>query len=296
MACSRGGSAGLVGTTLSNIASVSQSPQQIYSQGSSVKTSMVSRPVAISTMPSQQTVAANHHQQQLLSNLKGQQLQAMRNHQIQNNSRLNQQEQLALLQNLNKPVAMAPANIRPKNKVMMLPPYLLQNTSLPKQSIPNIDREKMLESISINNNNQIGYKTTNKLNSPAASNLPATSMSSFSQSVNGLSTREFSESTGDDNNTPDTESSVTEDSETPGVFNAYISLRNVVASFQVKCYLTLRKIALSTLNVEYKRECGVSCRYFEVSFLLCSVLSYPYKENEPVTIIERLMYSFQFSK
>ena len=43
-----------------------------------------------------------------------------------------------------------------------------------------------------------------------------------------------------------------------GVFNAYISLRNVVASFQVKCYLTLRTIALNAQNVEYKRESGVS--------------------------------------
>lgn len=38
-----------------------------------------------------------------------------------------------------------------------------------------------------------------------------------------------------------------------------IVINNVVCSFSVRCHLNLRQIALSGVNVEYRREHGVSC-------------------------------------
>lgn len=41
-----------------------------------------------------------------------------------------------------------------------------------------------------------------------------------------------------------------------------IVINNVVCSFSVRCHLNLRQIALNGVNVEYRREHGVSYPYF----------------------------------
>lgn len=58
---------------------------------------------------------------------------------------------------------------------------------------------------------------------------------------------------------PDVQNTVGEQEVQPEID---VLIRNVVCSFNVRCHLNLREIALKGSNVEYKRESGVSCNIF----------------------------------
>lgn len=58
-----------------------------------------------------------------------------------------------------------------------------------------------------------------------------------------------------------------------------IIINNVVCSFSVKCHLNLRQIALEGVNVEYRRENGVSVNICIVSNVCFSF----FKKNHGVT-------------
>ena len=202
----------------------------------------------------------------------------------------------------NNNVAMAPGsrphtatNAGVRNKVMMLPPYLIQNSAnLNGQQVSSVsasDRQKILESLNVNNNHHISTisgATSGDL-VPASVNCSKSFLDASAQGgCEGVSDLGDPETLfTDDLSQPSLSNSMTYEQQpevvnnNPSVFNAYISLRNVVASFQVKCYLTLRKIALSAINVEYKRETGVS-NSFGVNCVVLVLL--------PAFLLDRLIF------
>ena len=50
-----------------------------------------------------------------------------------------------------------------------------------------------------------------------------------------------------------------------------ITINNVVCSFSVRCHLNLRDIALRGINVEYRKENGVSNMYFFILLVLLAL-------------------------
>lgn len=156
----------------------------------------------------------------------------------------------------------APATGGSKNKVMVLPSYLAQ----PEYQNQNTNNNSLLAASNLDHQQQ--YRATGVpptfITSAQSGITNVATTSHMGTSTNGLpmapnatlgsgNQHALGMSQHDDNY----DSSVTSSLEpNEGVFNAYISLRNVVASFQVKCYLTLRTIALNAQNVEYKRESG----------------------------------------
>ncbi len=105
--------------------------------------------------------------------------------------------------------------------------------------------------------NKVAMLPSYLLQSPPSSSPQATPQSSSNQQQSAMRSSHLYQ-TSDVTQFADTQPLRNAAEPSEGVFNAYISLRNVVASFQVKCYLSLKTIALSAQNVEYKRESGVS--------------------------------------
>ena len=56
-----------------------------------------------------------------------------------------------------------------------------------------------------------------------------------------------------------------------------IVINNVVCSFNVRCHLNLRDIALRGLNVEYRKENGVSFHKPKYDVAIISVISYAFQ-------------------
>ena len=73
-----------------------------------------------------------------------------------------------------------------------------------------------------------------------------------------------------------------------------IVINNVVCSFSVRCHLNLRQIALNGINVEYRREQGVSKHFLFNLILMCirdkTFIYYPHSPEHNVQVLHVVFF------